>query len=494
MHRGWVITIAASVGAGLLMTAGLPPFGWWPLALAGAGVLAWLLPGRDWRGRAAVGAGAGLGLVGPGLFWMAEFTSPGYVLSVILETAMVAVAVAAVPAGRWRWVGFPSAVVLVEALRGHWPFEGVPIATLAQTQIGGWLMPTARIGGHLLVAAVVAVAGVALAEAARRRWLPAAGAAALVVALTAGAVVAPDGRRAGTLRVALVQGGGERGTRAINTSSADVFRAHVQATEAVPGGLDLVLWPEDVVDIEGDVRYTTEGQTLGTIASRLDTTLVAGVVQGSGRRFVNLAVAWGPDGAIVDSYEKNVRVPFGEWIPFRSLVERVADVGAVPRDARVGKGPGVLETPAGDLGTAISWEVFFARRSRAAIGGGGDVLLVPTNAASFSTTQMPAIELGVARLRAVETGRFVLQAAPTGFSAIIGPDGAIRARTDLGARAVITDDVERRTGSTLYTRTGDGPWTAGAAIVLAAAWVVSRPRRGASSGVDAGEVRPRAGG
>jgi apolipoprotein N-acyltransferase len=249
-----------------------------------------------------------------------------------------------------------------------------------------------------------------------------------------------------------------------------VFEAHLAATEQVPPGVDLILWPEDVVDVEGDVLKTPEGDRLAAVAALHDATLVAGVVEGSHKYFLNVARAWEPDGRIGPVYEKNHRVPFGEFIPFRSLVEQVADISAVPRDAHVGHGPGVLPTQAGRLGVVISFEVFFARRARDAIVHGGQILLVPTNASSYSSTQMPALELGAARMRAIETGRDVLQAAPTGFSAVVDRRGKVLQRTNLGDREVLTATVDRRTGTTLYTRFGDGPFVFLTLLALVVAW------------------------
>jgi apolipoprotein N-acyltransferase len=154
-------------------------------------------------------------------------------------------------------------------------------------------------------------------------------------------------------------------------------------------------------------------------------------------------------------------------------------VSAVPRDMRPGEGPGILRTKAGDLGVVISFEVFFARRVRDAIVNGAEVLLVPTNASSYSSTQMPALELGAAQLRAVETGRAVVQAAPTGFSALIDHDGTVRETTHLGDQAVLEGRVERRTGLTPYVRMGDGPLVAGALLALALAWALTARRRSA---------------
>lgn len=475
-----------AVAAGALVTLALPPFGWWVLAFVGIALLALAIDCRPPRQRAWIGFAFGVVLLAPGLFWMTEFSLPGWLLAMLLESAFVGVAVVLTPARGLLALTLPSAFVLSDAFRGAWPWGGVPIATIGQTQVGGPLLHAARVGGSLLVAALTVALGVALADLLRRRWLRGMVAAAAIVGLVALASVAPDGARAGTLRVAAVQGGGERGTRAIYTSEAKVFRAQVAATADVPNGVDLVLWPEDVIDVDSDdVLRTPQGAVMSRLASGHGATIVAGVVSGtSDEPFVNVAQVWRPDGTPGRRYEKNQRVPFGEWVPFRSLIERVADLSAVPRDARKARGPAFVPSPEGRLGVLISYEVFFARRARSALDHGAGVLLVPTNASSYSTTQMPALELGAARLRAVETGRDLLQAAPTGFSAFVDHRGRVRAHTDLGERDVLTATIERRNGKTIYTRVGDRPYLALALLVLAVAWwLARRASTGAAAGV-----------
>ncbi len=460
--------------AGVLLSAGLPPFGWWPVALVGAGLLVGVVGQAGLRRRLCTGAVVGLGFFGPGLLWLTEFHVVGFALAVVLESAVFALAVAASPPGRGQALAIPAALVLFEAFRGVWPFGGVPVATLAQTQIGGPLAEAARLGGSLLIAALVGGAGVALAALVARRWRPAALAASVVVALSLAGALAPRGRGIETLDVAVVQTGGERGLRAVEASSGPGFPALVALTDELPAGTDLVLWPEDAVRVEGDVAVSARAAEVGALARRLDTTVVAGVSESRGEVRHNLAAAWGPDGNLLDRYRKHQVVPFGERIPFRSLLGRVADLSAVPRDVVAGEGPGLLETPAGDLGVVISFEVFFPRRVRAALHQGAEVVLVPTNAASYPTTQMPALELGAARLRAMETGRVVVQAAPTGFSAVVAPDGSVRRQSDLGEPAVLTAGIERRRGHTVYTRLGDGPLVALAVVSLAGGWLLGR--------------------
>jgi apolipoprotein N-acyltransferase len=453
-------SLVTGLVAGCLLATSLPPVGAWPLGLLGAAALFLALDGQR---RWAVGLAAGVGLYVPGLWWMRDFSVPGYVVATLLQAGILAAGVSLV-SGRWRAAAFPAALVLVEAVRGTWPFGGLPISGIDLGQVGGPLEGAARIGGRLLLVAVVGVAGVALAGLVRRRWLEAGVCAAVVVVAAGLGVVAPDGSVDRRLTVAVVQGGGPRGVRAVARDPGPVFQRHVAATRAgVRPPVDLVLWPEDVVDVEGEIAELPEGRTLAELADSLDTTLVAGVVQDEdGDRFRNSAVPWGPDGRMYERYDKVHRVPFGEYVPARAFFERIADLSAVPRDALVGKGPAVLDTPAGRLGVVISYEVFFPDRAREAVRADGRVVLVPTNASSYRDEQIPAQEVAVARLRAVETGRWVVQAAPTGYSAVIDHRGRVIEQGGLGGAEVLTAGVDLRTGRTVFVSVGSTPWVVGA--------------------------------
>ena len=104
---------------------------------------------------------------------------------------------------------------------------------------------------------------------------------------------------------------------------------------------------------------------------------------------------------------------------------------------------------------------------------GAEVMLVPTNAASFATGQVPAQEVAAARMRAWETGRWLVQAAPTGYAAIITPEGKVVARSDLSERAVLRESVRRRRGRTPYAVWGDWPVVIAAVVLLALGWGLS---------------------
>lgn len=453
----------------------LPPFGWWPLGFIGVTLLSWSLTDLRAPRRLLSGMAFGIGLFGVGLWWMNEFHFLGAALAMLIEASFVAVATALVPRGRWSVVALPAALVIAEAGRAVVPFGGVPLAGIALGQAAGPLAGAARVGGELLVFTLAVLAGVGLAEVAHRRFLIAAVALGLVLGGTVAGAVSPDGGDGPEVATAVVQGGGRRGFRGVESDPQAVLDATLEATRDVRPPVDLILWPEDVVDVDMDVGDTPEGRTVAEVARRTGSTVVVGVIEASGPdRFFNAAVAWSPEGDIVDRYDKVERVPFGEYIPARGLVERVADVSAVPRDAIVGRRSAVLRTPAGPVGVAISYEVFFSSRSRAATRAGARLLAVPTNAASFTSSQVPTQEVAAARLRAIESGRDLLQAAPTGYGAYVDNRGRLRARTTLGRRQVIQRPVTMRSGRTVYSALGDAPLLGTAGAVLALAWLSHR--------------------
>jgi apolipoprotein N-acyltransferase len=472
------VTALACLGTGVLLAAALPPWGWWPLAFAGIAGLDRLIADRGRGARFRRGSLVGLGLYIPSLAWMTDMTVPGYAIATAAYAALLGLAMALVPAtAPGRWVALPGAFALTELLRWSWPFGGVPLSSLAVGQVSSPLAPVLRLGGALLLVEVTVVLGIALAAALNRRWVAAGLALLATVAGVAGGALSPRGEQVGTLRVALVQGGGPQGTRAWNTDERKVFERHLVASEQVGTPVDLVLWPEDVVDVD-DLAEAEEVQELAQLARDLDSTLVAGVVEDVGDdHFRNGSVAYDADGEIVDRYDKVHRVPFGEYVPLRWLLEPFGGDSLSERDAVIGDAPARLDTPAGRLSVAISWEIFFGDRVREGVEDGAQIVLNPTNGSSFTGTLVQTQQVASSRMRAIESGRWLLQVAPTGLSAIIDPDGTVVQRSAVSEQRVLHETVGLREGTTLYTRLGLLPAVGAALAGLALGWLVASPGR-----------------
>ena len=476
-----------SLAAGLLVAASMPPWGWWPLAFLG---IAWFhRTSRTAQSRrSAFGHGAVfcLGWLLPATAWMWFISAPGWIVACILFAVLHGLAESIVWRHEHHPVLQPVAHALVEALRFSWPFGGVPLASLAISQAQSPVAPLVRVVGAIGVTWFVWQAATFLS--ARKRHVLAMSLAGLVVV-----AVAPTGRPVEgdpKVRIAVVQGGGPQGTRAINTSARTVHLRHVKVTQRITpdDNVDIVVWPENVVDVEY-FPTSREFAEIAAEAKRLGVPVLVGVTEDAGPgRFTNKQVVVRADGSIGDEYDKVRRVPFGEYIPMRGVLRAVgAPVDQVPTDAVSGTTKALLDVPlanatiSGDVlesvpvATAISWEIFFAGRVNEGVEEGATVVINPTNGSSYRGTILQTQQLASSRLRAIESARFVVQAAPTGFSGFISDKGRILLRTRIGEDAVVIADVPLRVGRTWYSRLGDAP--VNVALLAAFAVLLYRSRR-----------------
>jgi len=499
---GTLLWVGAGITCGVLIALSVPPFGFWPLAWLGFAGLALVLPGRSARDRFAVGLGAGLGQYGIGLAWVSEFSIPGCVALVILGALFVASTLLVIPSRRLTtaMLAMPATFVLSDWLRARFPLGGFPLGGTSLGQALSPLVPSTRIGGSLLLTGETVLVGVTLAQMIRvalawpartrqsnpdRSSQAGLGSATRALAvLVAAAVAAPlagsfsptgAGGHLSPIKVALVQGGGLRGTRAIHTDPEVVFERHMTAADTVYPPVDLVVMPEGILQTDQTFTNSADAAEVAGLAQKLASTVVVGVEQDVGtKHYLNEVAAWSPSGAVGAVYVKNHLVPFGEYVPFRSVIARLFNVSDVPLDAIAGHGAGYMNTPAAHLGVMVSYEVFFDERARGGVRSGGQILIVPTNTASYRSSQVPTQELAAARLRAWETGRWVLQVTPTGYSAIVTASGRVVKRSTLGMQTVLEGTAERETGRTVYVAAGDGPFAIGSAALVLLAIFLAR--------------------
>ena len=299
-----------------------------------------------------------------------------------------------------------------------------------------------------------------------------------------------------TIRVAVVQGGGPQGTHAIHTDPRKVVERHLAATSTIePGSVDLVVWPENVIDV-ADFASSVELQEVTAEASRIGAPFAVGITEDTtdGNHFLNAQVLVTPQGEIAARYEKVRRVPFGEYMPLRGLLHALgAPTDLVPRDAVAGTGPAVLDMPDGDrIGVVISWEVFFGGRGNDGVSHGAGFIINPTNGSSYTWTVLQSQQIAASRLRAVEQNRWVVQASPTGFSAFISPSADVHSRTAVSEQRVIVHEIESTPlVRTVYSNTGDLPWVGSMILLLGASVLLERRRRHAVAGSTADSVTPR---
>ena len=470
MKKQYLVAIVA----GLLVAFSLPPWGWWPLTYVGVALFATIKPTSN-RARFMFGTLFALAWLAPGMAWMWFLTAPGYVIAALLFSALHGIAAmitgAVTDQHKHRAVVGPLAHTLAEALRFSFPFGGVPLATLAISQAASPIAPIVRVGGPLLLTYIVLQIGFLLADLREtktsKRTVHAALIAVVVVVLPIAGAIAPHGHDIGrSLNIAAVQGGGPQGTLAINTNSRDVVIRHLDATQRIADGsaatgnqLDLVIWPENVIDVNS-FSSSIERTEVATQAARLNVPFLVGITEDFDNKFfTNAQVVVNTDGSLGDRYDKVRRVPFGEFVPMRGLLEAVgAPVDRIPRDAMAGRQPAILRAADTTIAVVISWEVFFAGRANEGVERGATLLVNPTNGSSYTGTILQTQQIASSRLRALETGRWLVQVSPTGFSAFVSPSGQVFDRTGVSEQHVITREVQLRSGRTIYSYLGDMPF------------------------------------
>jgi apolipoprotein N-acyltransferase len=340
----------------------------------------------------------------------------------------------------------------------------------------GWVLVTALTSGRAGRRRPVAVAAAAFAATAGVACLP----AALPV----------DGAPANarTAIVAAIQGNvpRERGSLADQLNSAWVVTVnHATATEklaqAVAAGQrpapDLVVWPENSTDIDPTLDPTVYHEIAGASAA-IGRPILVGAVLDDPRR--NAGLLWLPGKGPKASYLKRRLVPFGEYIPFRSLISKITSLTQLqPIDFVPGHQTVILDSGQIRIGDIICYEVAFDDLVRSEVTAGANLLTVQSNDATFERegpiTQETGQQLAMARIRAVEFDRAVIYSSTTGYSAIIAPGGQVIERSGLWQQAELEARVPLLTSSTLASRLGAWPeWVIVGATALALGLAAAR--------------------
>ena len=503
LRTRWAALLA--VGAGLVGVLAFPRFGFWPLAGVSVGAFSLAVHGRRSRTGAWLGLLYGVAFFAPLLHWTGVYVGPVPWLILALAEAVFLAGLGAVLPLVQRLPGAPAwiatAWVLQEAVRDRLPFGGFPWGRLAFSQAQSPLRWFAALGGAPLVSFAVALAGgafaAAVAHAVAARWNPVALATALLVAVpVVGAVLAwplgpaPD-RDGSTTTVALIQGSVPEVGLAFEERARQVLDNHIAQTRKLTAQIkagsvprpSLVVWPEDASDVDPFQDATAYRAIDATVKAIGVPVLVGAILQGPGpthRR--NAGILWSPTTGPGATYIKRHPVPFGEYIPLRSLANFVSsDAKLVSQDMVGGNGNGVVRGGPYPIGDVICFEVGYDGLVRSSVAAGAKLVVVQTNNATFGHTAETYQQLAMSQLRAVENGRTVLQVATTGLSAVIGPDGGIRERSGaLYAPAILLARVPLRTDMTPATRLGAIPEYVLAALALAVlAWSISPIRRSA---------------
>jgi apolipoprotein N-acyltransferase len=393
------------------------------------------------------------------------------------------------------WVG-------MDTLRGIVPLSGFSWGALAYSQVDvDWFLPLGRVLGASGITFVIVALSIALVDGLvgmrmgdredppRAPLVQAVGLALIVTLVTVG----PPPTE-GDLDVLAVQGNDIEHwilqdvdpprtiTRNLHRLTLDEVREN--------GAPDLVVWPESAIDRDpARPAWRDLGELADEVAAAVGV-LVAGVsLDGpddpSRDRIVG---AWHLDArgtsAIADLYIKRRPVPFGEYVPGRRWLEWIPALDQVPRDAIAGPGPQSFAIAPGiDVAVLVCFETLFSDLARSNIRAGdrdAAIVLAITNDASFQRSAEPQQHLAQSRMRAIETGRWVVHAALSGSSAFVDPQGRVHQATGLFTQDTIRADIPLAVGRTPFLEIGDvaGVLGAGTMVLLGLLLIMRRIRTG----------------
>lgn len=439
------LALLAAIVGGWLMDLGYPDVAWWPLTLLGTALMLASLRGRSIGGALLVGAVGGFAYYGILIEWLTVYLGVvpwlALTLAQVFFTALGGVLITLA----WRWVprawpGVAGRLILTpavvaaawtarEAVASVFPFGGFAWGRLAHSQAEGplahWAAWVGFSGLTFLIAwfsamlvAVVIERGVGML----RRGILVAGASAALLVWPAVPIATT-----GTISVAAVQGDSDSGLFA-EYEQGQILQDHYDATRALfDQGLDLdvVVWPENASDLD-PLRSEYAASVLDLVSDRLDAPVVVGTITAEGDETFNSVLLWRSGEGAVDQYDKVHPVPFAEYLPARDFFYPLAPslFDLVPRDYSFGQRDTVVDLGGVIAGISICYDIVDDDLLARQIDEGAQVLLAPTNNADFGVSDQSVQQLAIARLRAIESGRSLVNASTVGASAIVLPDGS----------------------------------------------------------------------
>ncbi|HWI32440.1 MAG TPA: apolipoprotein N-acyltransferase [Microbacterium sp.] len=494
----WAALLVAAA-AGPILDMAYPSVGIWPLAFVGVGLSLVTLIGRSAWGSLAVGLVFGVCFYLVHIAWITRYLGivPWFALAGLETVFMGLGAIPITLAYRWmprvlpaRWAQLTILPLLVgglwstrELFMGSWPYTGFPWARIGMSQSESPLAHLASWAGVTGLTFVMVVFCAAVIEWVRaRRWrdlrtvLPAA-ALALLLVVTPAWQTAP----AGALRVGSVQGNGPSGYFDDREPNA-VLQAQLNASAPLFGkDIDVLLWPEGGIDSD-PLSNASTAKALDALASRVAAPLIVNAATTRGDDIFNTSMLWVEGQGAVQLHDKRNPVPMGEYVPDRWFFEALVPdlIGLIQREYTPGTNPPLLDLDGVGVGLAICFDVIYDSVIWEGARDGAEVYMFQTNNADFRETDENLQQLAFARMRAIETGRSVVNISTVGTSQVIAPDGTTIDGLAAGEAGHMLTDVELRTGLTPAVVLG--PWVNlllgwGALAALIAVGIVARVRR-----------------
>ncbi len=368
-----------------------------------------------------------------------------------------------------------------------WILGGFPWELIGYSQTD--VLPVAQLaslfGVHgitLLVLFVNSVLALALVGPARYRLRALASAGGVVVVVVAfGMARLADNRlvQAGDpLRVGLIQGNIPQDQKWDGDREAQILTRYSELSrQSTAAGAQLVVWPESATPFSFESHPASE--EIRRLARDASVDLVFGSTQlrlEPEFQLFNAAFALNQSGETSAVYHKMHLVPFGEYVPFRSLLSFVGPLVEAVGPFSPGLRANTIPVGSHQVSVAICYEVIYPALIRDFVRNGSELLVAITNDAWYERSAAPHQHFQQAAMRAIEQGRYLVRAANTGISGVVDPYGRVVRRSELFVTTVVTEDVRLLTQLTFYGQVGDLPAYLCLVLTAVAMVVARRPR------------------
>lgn len=344
-----------------------------------------------------------------------------------------------------------------EWLSTNFPYGGFPWSRLAMTASNSPMVNWVFWGGMSLLTFAIALLGALLAISAlqarklkNKQLLQVAAASTvcfLIPLISPLGISTPVSRE---LNVAAVQGNAKAGLFS-REPQGTILQNHLAATyDALKGKqVDLIVWPENASDID-PLRDADARSKIDLLASTTNAEIIFGTITARGSEVFNSTLLWEPSLGPTDYYDKKRPVPFAEFVPDREFWRALAPelIDMVPRGYSFGVRDGLYELENYVAGTLICFEIAEDDIPRELAQTGAEVILSQTNNADFGYSDETWQQSAIAKLRAIETGRTVVNISTVGHSAIYRFDGSVQAELPWYTAGAMIEKIELRTGTT----------------------------------------------
>lgn len=472
------VALTLAVLAGWLMDLGFPDRDWWPLTLLGTAVMMTSVRGVGFGKALIIGAIGGFSFYGMMIWWLTVYLGlVPWIALTLLQVLFFALGMALI-ALIWRYgsrhwdtiagrLGIVPALVggawmLREALTSVFPFGGFAWGRISQSQSEGPLASLVAWVGTSGMSFLLAWAAALVVALVAETRLPLESRASLGVAVALALLVWPayPVTTSGSLRVLAVQGNADAGLFA-QYERGDNLRDHYLVTKELYGlDVDVVVWPENASDID-PLRFPEAAAIATEVSREMGAPLIVGTITKSEEETFNTILLWDFDdelgqSVVRDQYDKIHPVPFAEYLPARDFFYPLAPplFDMIPRDYSFGERDAVFDVAGAVGGVAICYDIVDDEILWSMMDGGADIIFAPTNNADFGQTDQSVQQLAIAKMRAIETGRSVVNISTVGTSAIMDPTGVELDRLPTYTEGYMVMDVPLATYQTPATLIG----------------------------------------